>query len=137
MLPLSQSDDRSLGALLHDLVEGSSRLLRQEWKLASLQLREIAGHLGSGIATMAAAGVCLALGSLTMLAGLVLAVAGGWIRSHVSLTLASGIVLVLLVVYGLVRRGISSLVKADFADENVQETIKWQQQPRKFAAISR
>ncbi len=137
MLSLSQGKERSLGALLHELVEGSSRLLRQEWKLASLQLRELAGHLGSGIATTAAAGVCLALGSLTVFTGLVLAFAGPWIRSHVSLTLALGIVLVLLVVYGLVRRGISSLAKADFADENAQEIIKWQQQPRKFAATSR
>ena len=137
MLPSSQREERSLGALLHELVEGSSRLLRQEWRLATLQLRELGLQLGRGSAQIAVAGVCFALGSVAMATGAVLALADPWVRLHVPVAIAAGIVLVLAVVYWLVRQGISLLVKADFADENDREVTQWQHQRRKFAATSR
>ncbi len=137
MLPSSQREERSLGALLQELVEGSSRLLRQEWRLATLQLRELGLQLGRGTAEVAIAGVCFALGGAAILTGAVLALAEPWVRLHVAIAIASGIVLLLALVLWLVKRGTGSLMKADFADDNDTEVLQWQHQRRKFAATSR
>ena len=75
--------------------------------------------------------------ALAATTGAVLALAEPWVRLHVTITIALGIILVVALVFWLAKQGIGSLMKADFADDNDTEVPQWQHQRRKFAATSR
>ena|SRR6476661_10058249 len=134
--PASVSTERSVGALLRDLADGSAQLLRKEWQLARLELYQLSKEIGRGTAEVAIAGVCFALGGASLLAGLALAIADPWIRSHVAVAIGLGVVLLLVVVVWLIKMGIRTVVEADFAGEQHTERGTWDNRRRKFAATS-
>ncbi len=70
---------RGLAALLRDLAEGSSQLVRGEVRLARLELGAAAGAAGRGTAFTAIGGVFLLLGTLAFFTGLVLLIGDQWL----------------------------------------------------------
>jgi len=70
---------RGLGALLRDLAEGSSELVRGEIRLARLELSTAAGAAGRGTAFTATGGILLLLGTLAFFTGLVLLIGDQWL----------------------------------------------------------
>ena len=71
-----------LGALLRDLAEGSSSLIRQELRLARLELTEMLGAMATGAALIVSGSVFMLLGGLSLLTGLILLGADQWLRDR-------------------------------------------------------
>ena len=134
--PASGSTERSVGALLRDLADGSAQLLRQEWQLARLEVYALGKDIGRGTAQIAVAGVFFALGGSSLLAGAALAAADPWVRAHVAIVIGMGVVVLALLVVWLIKSGIRTLVEADFAREKQTETGKWDNRRPKYAATS-
>ena len=61
-----------LGALLRDLAEGSASLIRQEMRLARLELTEMLGAMATGATLIVSGSVFALLGGLSLLIGLIL-----------------------------------------------------------------
>lgn len=70
---------RGIGALLRDLAEGSSELVRGEVRLARIELGTAASAAGRGTAFTALGGVMLLLGTLAFFTGLVLLIGDQWL----------------------------------------------------------
>ena len=73
---------RPLGALLRELAEGSTSLIRQEAQLARLELTEALRGVGKGTAFIVSGGVLLLLGALAFLTGLILLGGDQWLRDR-------------------------------------------------------
>ncbi len=127
----------SVGSLFHDLVDGSRSLLRQEWRLAKLETSALAQEIGVGLIETVVGGVCLALGGLGLLSGLVLALAESWVETHVALTLAVSIAVVGIFVAWLAKAGLALLVETDGPGEHPREIETWPEQQPTFAATSK
>lgn len=127
---------QTLGSLLHDLVDESRRLLRQEWRLAKLELTKLGSRLGKGAMEVAAGGVCLALGGTAALMGVALALADPWIRTHLLLAMAIGAIILALFAAWLAKGGIEALVAVFSADEKPTEDEAWDSQRRTSVATS-
>ena len=74
-----QNGRRSLGTLLRDLADGSASLVRSEARLARIELSQIATGIGKGTAFVATGAVLALLGSLSLLAGIVLLIGDQWL----------------------------------------------------------
>ena len=91
---------RPFGELLRELVEGSSALVRQEARLARLELGESLRGLSKGVAFVVFGSVTLLIGALTMLTGLILLGGDQWLRDRywlaalIVFALAAGVALV-------------------------------------------
>ena len=70
---------RGIGALLRDLAEGSSRLVRGEMNLARLELSVAASAAGRGTGFIAVGGVLLLLGVLAFFTGIILLIGDQWL----------------------------------------------------------
>jgi hypothetical protein len=135
--PASGSADQSVGALLHELVQGTSLLLRQEWRLARLELEELAKAIGMGTVQIGVAGVCFALGGASLLASAALGFGGAWVRDHLAIVLAAGVVVLGGVGALLVTAGLRTLVRgATNSDDNSTEDDAWRNRRRMSAATS-
>jgi hypothetical protein len=113
-----------LGALLRDLAEGSSTLIRQEMRLARLELSEVLGALTSGTVNIIAGGVLLLLGALAVLVGLILLGGDQWLRDRYWLA-----ALIVFVISGglsfwFLSRGKSQLSPRQLAPEQTVATLK-------------
>src|SRR5690349_16835902 len=71
-----------LGGLLRDLAEGSSQLIRQEIRLARLELTEVVSAVSKGTVLIVAASVMMLLGAITLLLGLILLGGDQWLRDR-------------------------------------------------------
>ena len=80
--PSRQDGQRSLGTLLRDLAEGSAALVRNEVRLARLELGTALGAIGKGTAAVATGGVLALLGTLSLFAGLILLVGDQWLHDR-------------------------------------------------------
>jgi hypothetical protein len=113
-----------LGALLRELAEGSASLVRQEARLARLELTELLGAIAGGTAFVVGGSVLLLLGTLTVLVGLILLGGDQWLRDRY--WLAALIVLAasggLALWFGL--RGASLLKPRQLAPEQTVATLK-------------
>jgi len=116
---------RSLGTLLRDLADGSASLVRNEARLARLELAQIATGIGKGTAFVATGAVLALLGSLSLLAGIVLLIGDQWLPADqywlgalVVLVIAGAIAVV------LARRGMSLLAPSQLAPTETVTTLK-------------
>ena len=73
---------RSLGTLLRDLAEGSAALVRDEVRLARVEFKAVLNGVGRGTVAVATGGVLAVLGTLALLAGLILLVGDQWPRDR-------------------------------------------------------
>ena len=114
----------ALGVLLRDLAEGSSSLIRQEIRLARLEVTELLGALGTGAALVVAGSVTALLGALALLIGLILLGADQWLRDRYWLA-----ALIVFVISGALAlffksRGTALLSPKRLAPEQTVATLK-------------
>jgi len=116
---------RSLGTLLRDLADGSASLVRSEARLARIELSQIATGIGKGTAFVATGAVLALLGSLSLLAGIVLLIGDQWLPAD-QYWLGALIVLVIAgaIAVVLVRRGMSLLAPSQLAPTETVTTLK-------------
>jgi len=136
-----QNGRRSLGTLLRDLADGSASLVRSEARLARIELSQIATGIGKGTAFVATGAVLALLGSLSLLAGIVLLIGDQWVPAD-QYWLGALIVLVIAgaIAVVLVRRGMSLLAPSQLAPTETVTTLKedkeWLKQRLTSGAIS-
>ncbi|HWJ16540.1 MAG TPA: phage holin family protein [Gemmatimonadaceae bacterium] len=120
-----QNGRRSLGTLLRDLADGSASLVRSEARLARIELSQIATGIGKGTAFVATGAVLALLGSLSLLAGIVLLIGDQWLPAD-QYWLGALIVLVIAgaIAVVLARRGMSLLAPSQLAPTETVTTLK-------------
>lgn len=113
-----------MAALLRDLAEGSATLVRQEARLARLELGTIFAAVGKGTAAVAGGGVLLLLGALSLFTGIIMLTGDQWLRDRYWLA-----ALLILLVSGaiagwLARRGLALLSPNRLAPVQTVATLK-------------
>lgn len=73
---------RSMGSLLRDLAEGSASLVKNEVRLARIEVNTMLRAVGTGTAAIAVGGVLALLGILAFFTGLVLLPGDQWLRDQ-------------------------------------------------------
>src|SRR5579884_2583533 len=121
----SQHSRRSIGTLLRDLAEGSATLVREEVRLAKLEIGRALAALGAGTALAAAGAVFVLLGSLSLLVGVVLLIGDQWLPRDLYWVAA----LIVLVITGaiaawFVKRGMAQLSPSALAPPETVTTLK-------------
>jgi Putative Actinobacterial Holin-X, holin superfamily III len=123
----STKEDRSLGELFSELSRETTTLVRQEVDLAKTELTHKASEVGKDVGFLAAGGMVLYAGFLTLVAMLVIALA----QLGVTWWLAALIVGVVVLVVGamLVRTGLAALREEGMVPkqtiESLQEDAQW------------
>jgi uncharacterized membrane protein YqjE len=116
---------RSFATLLHDLVEESTGLVRDEFKLAKIEISEMARGIGMGTAFVATGAVLALLGTLALLTGIVLLVGDQWLPADLYWLAA---LLVLAITGGLAawlaKRGMSLLSPSELAPDETVTTLR-------------
>ena len=116
---------RSIGALIRDLAESSVALVREEVRLATLELTEAATGIGKGTAFVALGAVFALLGSLALLVAVVLLIGDQWLPRDLYWVAA---LLILLIAGGIaamfVKRGMGLLAPSELAPNETVTTLK-------------
>ena len=114
-------DDRSLGELFTELAQETSTLVRQEVNLAKTEMSQKASTAGRHAGVLAAGGALAYAGLLAILAALIVL-----LDNVMPLWLSALLVGLVVVVVGylLVRRGLDALKQEDFAPRETIETLK-------------
>jgi len=115
-------DDRSLGELFADLARDMSKLVSQEIALARTELSDKASRIGKDIAFLAVGGMIAYAGLLAIIGAVIALLATFGIPLWVS-ALIVGLV-VLVIGYFLVQRGITNLKREDLAPRQTIESLK-------------
>jgi len=120
-----QDGRRSIGALLRDLAEGSTTLVRDEVKLAKIELGQAAAGIGKGTGLVATGAVLALLGTLALLTGVVLLIGDQWLPKDLYWLAA----LILLVITGglaawLAKRGMALLSPRALAPQETVTTLQ-------------
>jgi len=116
---------RGLGTLLRDLVEGSTTLVRDEVRLAKIELNAAVKGISVGTALVATGATLGMLGALALVTGLVLLVGDQWLPKDLYWLAA----LIVLVVAGalaavFVNRGKSRLSPSQLAPNETLTTLQ-------------
>jgi hypothetical protein len=116
---------RGIGTLVRDLADGSATLVRDESKLARIEVAAVARGVATGTALVATGGVLALLGGLSLLAGLILLIGDQWlprdlywVAALIVVVVSGGIALLFL------RRGLSLLLPSALAPDQTVETLK-------------
>jgi drug/metabolite transporter (DMT)-like permease len=116
---------RGIGALVRELADGSAALVRDESRLARIEVAAAVRCVSMGAAFIATAGVLALLGGLSLLAGVILLIGDQWLPKDLYWV---GALLVLVVSGGiallLLRRGLSQLSPSALAPHQTVETLK-------------
>ena len=124
-MPASQDNGRrSVGALLKELADGSARLVRQEIRLARIEVAELLRGLARGTAEVAVGGVMMLLGVMALLTGVILLIGDEWLRDRYWLAALIVTVLLTAVAAWMVRRGTALLTPARLAPDETVRTLK-------------
>ena len=122
--PSGGGDDRSVGELLSDLVQETRTLVRQEIELAKTELGEKASKAGKNVGFAAAGGFVAYAGFVVLLVGLGALLAElfgdglGWLGFVIV-----GVV-VLIIGYALIQKGLKTLKEENFSLERTAESLK-------------
>jgi len=118
----SPREDRSIGELLGDLTRETTTLVREELRLAKLEMSEKAGRVGKDIAFLAAGGAVAYAGFLALLGAVVYALDA----AGMPLWGAALLVGVIVTAVGgfLVWKGIDALKREDLAPRQAIEALK-------------
>ena len=124
-MAVDQDDGRrGVGALLRDLAEGSAGLVRNEVKLARIELRGIISSVGLGTAMVASGGVFALLGTLSLFTGIVLLGGDQWLHDRYWLAALFFTVIAFAVAFIFVRRGRAALSPANLAPDQTVASLK-------------
>jgi uncharacterized membrane protein YqjE len=120
-----QDGRRGIGSLLHELVEGSTTLIRDEFRLAKIEIAEVARAIGTGTAFVAVGAALALLGILALFTGVVLLVGDQWLPADLYWVAA---LLVLVITGGLAawlaKRGLSLLTPSELAPNETVTTLR-------------
>ena len=124
---------RSMGSLLRDLAEGSATLVKNEVRLARLEVSTMLRAVGAGTAEIAVGGVLALLGVLAFFTGLVLLPGDQWLRDQYWLaalivTLVAGGVAAFFAKQGLALLSPKSLAP-DETIASLKEDKEWLKHP--------
>jgi uncharacterized membrane protein YqjE len=123
--PSAFARSRGFGQLLSDLARSSSDLLRNEIKLARLELTAVATNVGRGTAQAALGGVLLLLGGLALAAGIVLLIGDQWLPGDLYWLAALVVLLVTAALAAwLAKRGMTALSPSALAPDQTLESLK-------------
>jgi hypothetical protein len=114
--------DRSLGDLFADLSRDITTLVRQEINLARTELGQTASKVGRDIGFLAVGGLVIYAGFLGILAAIVIILGTVGLPWWLSALIVG--LIVAIVGYLLVRRGLDALKKENLAPQKTVETIK-------------
>jgi uncharacterized membrane protein YqjE len=115
---------RGIGALLRDLADGSAQLVRQEIRLAKLELAATLRGTGIGTAEVAAGGVLALLGVMALITGIILLIGDEWLRDRYWLAALIVTVVLGVVAAWMMKRGSALLSPARLAPDETVETLK-------------
>jgi len=118
---MTDKQERSLGELFAELASETSTLVRQEVELAKTEMTHKATRVGRDVGTIGAGGAIAYAGFLVLLSAATLGL-GQLIPLWVS-ALVVGIVVV-VVGYVIVQRGMSALKRANIAPSETIQTLK-------------
>jgi hypothetical protein len=122
---MQSRDGRSLGELFSELAQETSTLVRQEVNLAKTEMSQKASTAGKHLGVLAAGGALAYAGLLAILAG-VIALLNDVMPLWASALLVG--IVVAIVGYLLIRKGLDALKREDFAPRETLETLKEDQQ---------
>ncbi len=122
---MQSRDNRSLGELFSELAQETSTLVRQEVNLAKTEMSDKASRAGKHVGVLAAGGALAYAGLLAVLAGII-ALLNNVMPLWASAFLVG--IVVAVVGYLLVRRGLDALKREDFTPRETIETLKEDQQ---------
>jgi drug/metabolite transporter (DMT)-like permease len=114
----------SLGVLLRDLAEGSAALVKNEARLARLEVTEMLQGVGRGTAFVALGSVLLLLGALAVLTGLILLGGDQWLRDRYWLAALIVFVLAGGIAMWFASRGAALLSPRRLTPEETIATLK-------------
>jgi hypothetical protein len=115
---------RSIGGLLRELAEESSRLVRQEVRLTRLELVTAARGAGLGTVQVVGGGLLALLGTLALVSGLVLLPGDQWLRDLYWLAALIVFVIAGGIALWLARRGAALLTPDALAPRETIATLK-------------
>jgi len=113
-----------MGILLRDLAEGSAALVRQEVKLARLEVAAMLKAVGTGTAALAAGGVLALLGLLAFVTGIILLPGDQWLRDRYWLAALIVTVIVGGVAFWLAKQGMNLLAPRQLVPAETIATLK-------------
>ena len=113
-----------LGALLRELAEGSASLIRQEVRLARLEVAEKLGSLANGAVLIIAGAVLALLGALALLTGLILLAGDQSLRDRYWLAALIVFAIATVVALAFRSRGMTLLSPKRLAPEETVATLK-------------
>ncbi len=114
-----------LGTLVRDLADGSATLVRDEARLARIEVGSAVRGVATGAAFIATGAVLALLGGLSLIAGVILLIGDQWLPEDLYWVAA----LIVVVVSGgiallFLRRGLSMLSPSALAPNQTVETLK-------------
>jgi uncharacterized membrane protein YqjE len=122
---MPNGESRSFGELLRDLAHGGAQLLRDEFRLARIELTSIAGASARGTAFVALGAVLLLLGGLTLASGVVLLIGDQWLpRDRYWLAALIALVITGSLAGWFAKRGLAQLSPLRLAPDDTIETLK-------------
>ena len=113
-----------LGALLRELAEGSSSLVKQEVSLARLELSELLQGITTGVSLIVGGSIMLLLGGLTLLTGLILLSGDQWLRDRYWLAALIVFALAGGLAFWFMSRGRTLLSPRQLAPDQTVTTLK-------------
>ena len=128
------TEERGFGALLKDFAESGADLIKYEVRLAKTEIGELAKHLGTGSAAVAAGGVLALVGTLTFITGLIMLAGDQWLRDRYWLAALLVTVIAAAVAAYFAKRGLAALSPGHLAPRQtlatLQEDKEWLKQQR-------
>jgi hypothetical protein len=115
---------RGVGDLLRELAGGSAHLVRQEVRLARLEIGDALRAVGAGTAQVAAGGVLALLGAFALLAGVILLAGDQWLRDRYWLAALIVTAVVGGVAAWMAKRGAALLSPRRLAPDETVATLK-------------
>jgi hypothetical protein len=132
---------RGIGVLLRDLADGGAALLRQELRLARVEMAAIAKAVGKGTALSASGAVLTVLGAFALLTGLIMLAGDQWLRDRYWLAALIGTVIAGGIAAWMARRGAAHLSPRRLLPDETVATLKedkeWLKRQLKSGATSR
>jgi uncharacterized membrane protein YqjE len=125
MATAGHDSPRGLATLLQELVGESSTMVRDEFKLAKIEISQAATAIGTGTGFVAMGAVLALLGTLALLTGIVLLVGDQWLPADLYWVAA---LLVLAITGGLAawlaKRGMSLLSPSELTPDETVTTLR-------------
>jgi hypothetical protein len=115
---------RSIGTLLRELAEGSATIVRDEVRLARLEVGSLLRALGVGTGLVASGGVLLLVGGLALLTGVIMLAGDQWLGDEYWLAALIVTVLLAALTWWFVAKGRSALAPQRLAPDQTVATLK-------------